>query len=234
MQKESPIRTGDNDVRLGTSSIQKFEGEDLEFIQRSRKQQGQMKEWGEMQMEEKLHRKDKNKKEEEDYVGFQRAVSAKMSYLEEEVKKAKRDQAMYDQEYNLALATEKRTMSEQQRRDEDQRELHDIVTQTNGVFLTENPDVFNISDGHKVRVDVFKGFTNDQNSEIRQIQNDQRVEKEANLQTQKREEQDWASREAHTLRLVTLMERKKERSDKSEARLIMTENLAKAEENRKR
>jgi RIB43A len=41
------------------------------------------------------------------------------------------------------------------------------------LFLTEKPNVFDIKGGHKVRVDIFKGFTPEQNQEIKTIQQKQ-------------------------------------------------------------
>ena len=64
----------------------------------------------------------------------------------------------------------------------------EIINHVNGIFLTEQPDVYNIKDGHKydihdivniyfrVRVDVFKGFTEGQKNDIRSTQEKQRQE----------------------------------------------------------
>lgn len=51
--------------------------------------------------------------------------------------------------------------------------VQEINGQVNGLFLTEKPNVFDIKGGHKVRVDVFKGFTPEQNQEIKNIQQTQ-------------------------------------------------------------
>ncbi len=95
------------------------------------------------------------------YDKFQMNINAKMNALQNAVEKAKKDQSKYDCEYNAALvrlmvpfnystqAQEKKRREEQQKLYESELSTREIINHVNGIFLTEQPDVFNIKDGHK-------------------------------------------------------------------------------------
>jgi Mg/Co/Ni transporter MgtE len=110
----------------------------------------------------------------------------------------------------------------------------EILNSVNGTFLTETPDVFNISGGHKVRVDVFKGFNAQQKKEILQTQEYQRQEHLKKLEKEKNLEQDWAVRDMASRRVLELLDREKNRKAKEMAIQIRKENEMKALEDKKR
>eukprot|EP00961_Rhodomonas_salina_P197655 2667258-Rhodomonas_salina.1 len=53
LRKEQPARVGDQDPLIGPSSLQKFSGEDLDYGNRTRKQQQQQATWVVEQMMER-------------------------------------------------------------------------------------------------------------------------------------------------------------------------------------
>ena len=53
LKKDKPARVSDDDPRCGVSSIQKFDGEDLNNKARTQFQQEQLREWSEAQKQEK-------------------------------------------------------------------------------------------------------------------------------------------------------------------------------------
>jgi hypothetical protein len=103
LQKDLPIRIGDDDPRIGVSSIQRFEGEDLAVKKRKELQKEQMRVWTEEQLYEKEMVKKETDTEKEKYEKFQMSINAKMEALQIAAEKAKRDQLKYDNEYNKAL-----------------------------------------------------------------------------------------------------------------------------------
>jgi hypothetical protein len=50
LKKDKPVRTGDDDPRLGPSSMQKFDGEDLHASQRLQQQKQQMRVWTQLHL----------------------------------------------------------------------------------------------------------------------------------------------------------------------------------------
>ena len=92
-----------------------------------------------------------------------------MNALNEAVEKAKKDQAKQDTEYNSALVSrcflffkvshtfihstlqhaEKKRREEMQKQYELELSTREIINHVNGIFLTEQPDIYNIKDGHK-------------------------------------------------------------------------------------
>ena len=53
LKKQTAPRVGDNDPRVGASSIQKFSGEDLEYMERQKMQKNQIKVWTDLNIIEK-------------------------------------------------------------------------------------------------------------------------------------------------------------------------------------
>jgi hypothetical protein len=80
----------------------------------------------------------------------------------------------------------------------------------------------------RVRVDLFKGMTHEQRNHILQVQEQQRKEAEASREKERQREMQWAIQEAANTRVLTLLEREKERRKKEFAVQIRRENEHKA------
>lgn len=234
LKKSLPARIGDDDFRLGVSSLQRFDGEDLEFSKRDAMQKEQMCLWTQQQIYEKERINQQLQAEKNKYDTFQLSINEKLNALSEAVDKAKRDQAKQDTEYNAALYAEKKRREEMQKQYEAELSTREIINHVNGIFLTEQPDVYNIKDGHKVRVDVFKGFTEGQKNDIRSTQEKQRQEHAAAEALKKKQEKEWALRDKANLRALELLERERDRKAKEMSIRIRKENEAKAVEDKKR
>lgn len=103
LKKSLPARTEDNDPRIGVSSLQRFEGEDLAKDKRSGLQKEQVRVWTDTQVFEREMRKVREREEEKGYEAFQRGVAEKMEALQAAVDSARRERAKLDNEYNAAL-----------------------------------------------------------------------------------------------------------------------------------
>jgi len=128
----------------------------------------------------------------------------------------------------------KKRREELQKQHEAELSTREILNHVNGMFLTEQPKEFDIKDGHKVRVDVFKGFTEDQKKKIRHAQEKQREEHAIAESLKKKQAQEWALRDKANLRALELLERERSRKAKEIAISIRKENEAKAIEDKKR
>ncbi|KNC97439.1 hypothetical protein, variant [Spizellomyces punctatus DAOM BR117] len=224
----------DDDSKIGASSCQKFEGEDLASTERKRLQQEQMKTWAKQSIWEGRMRRLKESEEQRRYEEYQRDVDEKVLALQKATQDARAAQAKADKELNLKLAEFKRLREAEQRRFEEQQNVKELNSQINGDFLTERPDVFNIGGGHQVRVDVFKGITREQSAYIMQVQEQQRAEAQAQREQKRREEERLASQEAANTRAAMLLEREKARKTREEAIQMRLANKAKSEEDKLR
>jgi hypothetical protein len=136
--------------------------------------------------------------------------------------------------YRLTLAEDRKRREAMQKQYELELNTREILNNLSGGILTEQPDVFNIGSGHKVRVDVFKGFTPNQKQEILKAQQEQRQQHLLKTEKAKRVDQDWAIHDIASQRAVELLEREKQRKSKELAIQIRKENEAKALLDKKR
>ncbi|KAJ3275042.1 hypothetical protein HDV01_001548 [Terramyces sp. JEL0728] len=156
-----------------------------------------------------------------------------MDALQTAVEKAKKDQARYDNEYNLALSQEKRRREEAQKAYEAELDTREIISNINGTFLSEQPNVFG-NDRHKVRVDLFKGFSPSQKQEILNIRDKQRQDNHKTKLQKQKDQEEWELRDLANRRTIELLDREKNRKSRELAVRIRQENQLKAEEDKKR
>ncbi|KAJ3387905.1 Protein Tax-1 [Lobulomyces angularis] len=235
LKKDLPGRVGDFDERLKhQSNLQKFEGEDLKSTERSLEQKQQMKTWSIQGMYERELKKKQEEKEKKEFEEYQEIVAAKSRALQRAMDKQKADTAKNDFLFNQKLSEEKRKKEEEFKLNETEKNFQEIIGQVNGEILTENPDSFNIGGGHKVRVDVFKGFNNYQKHEVLVVQDYQRREVEARRQHEREVELEWAYKQEVLNRASILMEQDSEKKRRELAIKIRKENELKAKEEKER
>lgn len=105
LKKDKPARVHDDDPRCGISSMQKFDGEDLNKKAREGYQNEQLREWSEQQMKERKQAEANQKKADRLYELKMRELDQRamdLQIAEENCKKAI-DQATA--EYNKALVS---------------------------------------------------------------------------------------------------------------------------------
>jgi len=225
LKKDKPARVSDDDPRCGISSMQKFDGEDLNNKARNKFQGEQLREWSEQQKREK-EQADLNQKKAD------RLYELKMKELDQracELAKAEDDcrnainEATCD--YNKALAKEtdtKRALQKQQELDDNMTEL---ANQVYGDFLTENPAVAQSAFGpHRVIPDRWKGMSPEQIADIKRQQELQRKEKQRLLDEEKRRDEEWEKMQNGHARAGLLLEREKERREKDLSKQLANEN----------
>ncbi|KAI9206816.1 RIB43A-domain-containing protein [Polychytrium aggregatum] len=234
LKNDFPARIGDEDPRCGVSGMQQFEGEDLEQPIRLRLQKDQMRVWAQEKQHEQELKKLTELEEKKKYEEFEHSVAMKTLELQKATDAARQERQRLDNEYNLHLASWKHHREAQAKHREMEQNFNEIMTNINGEFLTETPDVFNIGGGHKVRVDVFKGITPEQKAHILQTQEHQRMEAELRREQDRRKEYEWSLQEAANNRAAILLEREKGRRARELAIQIRKENQAKAGEDRNR
>lgn len=230
VKNASPIRAGDDDPRLGVSSLQKFAGEDLAHDVRQKLQQQQMRQWNQQQLD--LKQKDKD---EEEALARLEDIRLKsqlhhVSEIQEAESTARFQMTHASLEANLALATEKAMRMRQQQAQEEQLKLNELIANVNSDFLSENPLAATPNGSTKILMDRFKGYTPAQLDAIRREQ----AAQAGLLQTQRLESKQLKEAQDRQLalydRTAVLLERKTERARKELARLQAETNFHMAEE----
>ncbi len=105
LKKDKPARVSDDDPRCGISSMQKFEGEDLNSKARNKYQSEQMRGWAAQQMREKKQAEENQKKADQLYNLKMKELDQRAQELqsaEEACRKAINDAT---KDYNAALVS---------------------------------------------------------------------------------------------------------------------------------
>ncbi|KAK3101431.1 hypothetical protein FSP39_003540 [Pinctada imbricata] len=230
LKKDKPARVSDDDPRCGVSSIQKFEGEDLNSKARRKYQQEQLREWSTEQREEREQAERNQKQADRLYELKMRELDQRGMELEKAEEACRRAINEATSDYNKALAKEK----DEKERLKKQQDLDDNMTEiANHVFgdvLTENPSVAQSAFGpHRVIPDRWKGMTPSQIDEIRRQQELQRQEKMRQEQEEKLRQAEWERQQNANARAGLLLEREldRKRRDLDKAQVEENRRLAK-------
>ena len=178
LRKEMPARVGDDDPRCGPASLQKFDGEDLQYADRVKLQQKQMAEWHAAQTAEREAQKVDEKNVDMEWARLNIAVDD--IRLENE-RKAAVERQRFNEEYmeaNRALTMEKTNREVRSKRVSAAAEARELEAMRQSTFINELRDKEqSMLGGHRVRPDHMKGFTQDQLDAIRNEQLRQQQEK---------------------------------------------------------
>lgn len=221
-----PARVGDTDPRTTVSGLQKFDGEDLAFTDRTTRQKQQVRVWTLEQLFEKAERKKQEMAMKNQYDAQVISVCQTMEELERQSKMSKYRQALHDQEENLRLAQEKRRKELEAKIKETEASIQSINEQINGRLLTERaPEHAIRNNGRVIGVDAYKGMTQDELKEILRIQDLQRQEKALKTQYELRTQQNWAVQDALHQRTALLLEREQARQKRQMNLSLRQQNL---------
>ncbi|NP_001088729.1 uncharacterized protein LOC495993 [Xenopus laevis] len=192
LKKDKPARVGDEDLRCGPASLQKFAGEDLNEKERKKMQMDLTKKWFLDQIEERQRTQRQAKYA--DNLNDKKRVelderALHLSAMEEECRKAI---SLATKNYNEALAleaSELKRLRNQQEQDDNFAEIYNHLT---GDILTENPAAATSSYGaQRVIPDRWKGMSPEQLQAIWETQEQQRQEKQKLNEQEKQMEVEW-------------------------------------------
>ncbi|KAF5398829.1 RIB43A domain with coiled coils 1 [Paragonimus heterotremus] len=226
LKKDRPARVSDDDPRCGVSSIQKFEGEDLNSQARNQYQREQMQNWFERQIEERK-RAEAAQKEAERLNGLKRREldqrACELAKAEEECRRAIN---VAVQRFNAALKTEqeqRKLMKSKQEQDDNMTEICNAIYSD---LLTENPaQAISAFGPNRYVADRYKGMSPEQIAEIHKKQQEQIEEKERLKAEEKARDAEWDEQRVKSARLGILLEREIERSKKEIQKRMAEENL---------
>ncbi|KAG8344030.1 putative flagellar protofilament ribbon protein [Trypanosoma vivax] len=226
--KELPSRVGDDDPRNGVSSLQKFEGEDLDFNNRRAAQQAQQRSWVKQQVEEKLAKKWMEQEANRAFDKRNEETNRRIYEIERNIEEQRRLVHKNQAEFNKALAEQKRLEAIRDQEEETRKALEEIRYHIEGDFLNERESV--VSElGKKVRADRYKGMTMEQKERLLREQAEQRDSMRRRRLMDVEEERRWAQQENLQLRMANALERQKERERHTERLSIAAEQLKQKE-----
>lgn len=231
LKKDKPARVSDDDPRCGISSLQKFDGEDLNNKARNQYQAEQLREWALEQQREREQAQKNQEKADRLYELKMRELDQRSMELQQAEEECRKAINLAQADYNKALARErdeKERLRKQQQLDDNTTEIANHVF---GDILTENPAVAQSAFGpHRVITDRWKGMSPNQLEDIRKQQELQRKEKERLQQEKKLRDEEFDRQRVANARAATLLEREHERKREELNRRMADENRRLAQE----
>ncbi|XP_060080955.1 RIB43A-like with coiled-coils protein 2 [Ylistrum balloti] len=212
LKKDKPARVSDDDPRCGISSLQKFEGEDLNNKARKQYQQEQLREWSTQQSDEKAQAKRNMDQANRLYELKMRELDQRAMDLANSEDECRRAINMAVKDYNQALDRERNEKERLQKQQEHDDNMTEIANHIFGDVLTENPSVAQSAFGpHRVITDRWKGMSPQQLEHIRNLQELQRAEKDRHDQEEELRNKEWERQQMANARAAMLLEREMER-----------------------
>lgn len=211
-----PGRVADDDPRCGPSSLQKFEGEDLDFKNRKQAQQEQLRRWASQQTDEKLMKKWNEKEGNQLFEDRAEEMAFRTWQIEQEIAQQRRQMATTTAEFNKQLAEQKRREKLLNRMNQTQKNLEEIENMMNSDILNETTPQM-APGAATTKSDRFKGLTDSQREEIRRMQDEQRAQMAAKRSEDAEEARQWAQQEAMENRMGTALDRQRARERREQA-----------------
>lgn len=223
-RKATPMRLGDDDARLGPSSLQRFGGEDLTNKERLRQQAREMVDFGEQQRFEKAMIKAQQEEDERAFAAKVGEITAARTAAEVGETMQRRGGERGLMEENLRQAQENSDKQKAMTQLEMERDEEELGHHATDPFLQESAHHYN-PDG-RVRKDAFKGSNRTQREQVAQQQLEQAALNEQQRQKEKFEEKMFARQNDQTRRQMLGVERERTRMRRAMAAQVKQENQA--------
>lgn len=165
LKSELPPRTGDHDSRLGPSSIQVFDGEDLKKGDRVRMQQLQMRDWTAQILAEKRAKQEAEKEANQAEATMINQIVSLGNEIEAKEADDRLVESMVNARTNLQLAEDKRHRDATLRQSEQDRAASEVTNLTNSAWLNEHR-AEGLNRMGKPRRDQWKGMSTDEIAQI--------------------------------------------------------------------
>ncbi|KAJ3341758.1 Protein Tax-1 [Gonapodya sp. JEL0774] len=235
VRKDTPPRATPHGVGCSVSGLQAFQGEDLKERDRLALQREQMRVWTMEQTAEKENKRKEENEQNRREAEYQKAVLQEIEAQRRADEEARARRAREDLEMNKRMADEKRQRERSAKQQELAQNSREIKGWLTGEFLTEStvadPDV---EGPHHIRIDMFKGMTEDRRKEVRDFQHQQRIEAEMRRQQSLKDQHAWAQYAKIQNYATAIMEEEERLRNADTAARIAEQNARKAEEDRQK
>lgn len=222
--KELPARVGDEDPRNGPSSMQKFDGEDLDFKDRRHAQQRQQRMWAAQQVDEKLAKKWMEQEANRAFDERNEENNYRTYLIEQNIAGQRRLINKNNADFNRALAEQQRAEAERAKAEDTRLGLEEIAFQMNSDFLTERESVVGEL-GETVKSERYKGLSESQKQKLHQEQANQLQQLRRRRLLEVEEEKQYAQQENMQLRMAKALDRQQERERRIEREALAQEHL---------
>ncbi|KAL8609914.1 hypothetical protein ACOMHN_016389 [Nucella lapillus] len=208
LRKDKPARVHDDDPRCGISSLQKFDGEDLNGKARAKFQSEQAQNWYTEQKKEKDQAKQNQAMADKLYELKMKELDQRACDLAKAEEDCRRAIQMATKDYNNAQDRERKEKERLKKQQDLDDNMTEIANHIYGDILTENPAVAQSAFGpHRVISDRWKGMTPQQLEKIRQDQERQRLENERLRQEEELRNKEWERQQNANARAGLLLDR---------------------------
>lgn len=232
---DAPARLSDDDPRCGPASMQKFDGEDLEVVERKKLQQQQLQNWLSHQHAEKLGIKEHELAQNRQYEKYAEQVAFMAHETEQMLIAERRKMNEEVKEENLALAKARRETERRRQAENTIQSMEETAAVLSAPHLNEVEETtISAKDPTRFRPDHFKHLRADQYQAILAEREQQLRDKQARLQSEKEEEKAWAEYMAHTAHVAELAERHVQRERAAIAQSLRETHKEQANEKKKR
>lgn len=231
LKKSTPMGMNEH----GVSSLQSFVGEDIHHTDRTKVQKEQIREWS-LQLQKEREASETDRRTQDQIYDLKRIQldnkAVDLQTMEESERQA---EIKSTKAFNLALAEEQRRQRENSRNLELAQNKQEILNQVLGDTLTENPEVARSAFGsHRVIPDRWKGMSDAELADIRQVQEAQRQENLAKKNEESMLRNEWSNQQIATAKAGILLDREAHRNSVSERKRLDQENAALAGEQKGR
>ncbi|KPI86942.1 flagellar protofilament ribbon protein-like protein [Leptomonas seymouri] len=227
-RKELPARVGDEDPRNGPSSMQKFEGEDLDYAARRAAQQRQQREWAQQQENEKLAKKWMEQARDRAYDDRNEETNRRLHDTEKMIADQRRLMEKNAAGFNRALAEQQRREAVRAKEEDDRLGLEEIAYQMDSDFLTERETVVGEL-GATVKSERYKGLSEKQKAQFRLDQDEQLAQLRRRRLLEVEEKKQWAQQDNMQLRMANALDRQRERERRAEREKLAETHKMQAE-----
>jgi len=210
-----PARVNDDDPRNGPSSLQRFEGEDLEQMDRRRAQAKQQRDWAQQQVDEKHAKKWMEAEANRQYENRLEETNFRTYQVEQNIAEQRRQRDVSQAEFNKALAEQKRREALRDRNLRTQQNLEEIQNMLQSDFLNEKESTVTAA-GDKTKSERFKGLTDAQRLAIAEEQRRQREELQQRRMQEAEDARQWAQQENMQIRMANALDRQRNREKRDE------------------
>jgi len=189
LKHELPGRLGDDDPRLGPSSLQKFAGEDLDAGVRKKMQLEQQCSWLEQQLGEKHARAGAEADVDQAWTSLVSAQVEHMKRVADAQSQARKENTMHNLKCNDAVLMQ--TMDRKQREEAELAEANqtDQFNTYNSKLLVECPSTaLHATNPNRRRMDHYKGMTPEETQATIGFWPHQHAEREAKKEAEKQDD----------------------------------------------
>ncbi len=228
---QQPIRTGDEDERLGVSSGQVMAGEDLQMAERVKMQKAQLHGWLEEQKAEKERLALKAKEEERQADEAVMAGLAKIEAMQRRADEQRAGMRRETLEMNRAIREETEAARRARLEEERAQEAAHVTKEAGSAFLNEaRATTVSAVDPNRYVPYNYKGLTREAVDAIHTEVEGQVVEKQARAAREAQEEEEAARYEQSVSRAIMLEERRVARLQREQRQRLAEELAAQKEE----